>query len=218
MAAIVHRGSDIRFQAGKIFSYAEDMFAPERVPSVTDPAVTDQAVIDPAAADLRLSVMRLARRLRALRTPGDLTLSGISVLGRLERDGAATTSELAAAERITPQSMTRPVADLVERGLVERAPHPSDGRQTLLRITPEGSRIIARDRQRRDAWLTRAMGEHLTDVERDLLLLAARLLDRLAALPAESPVGAEALAQVEAPVEAPAGEGPARAAGAGVVP
>jgi DNA-binding MarR family transcriptional regulator len=152
------------------------MLASEQVP----PA------IDPAAADLRLAVMRLARRLRALRTPGDLTLSGLSALGRLERDGAATTSELAAAERITPQSMSRPVADLAERGLVERVPHPSDGRQTLLRITAEGSRVIARDRQRRDAWLTRAMNEHLTEVERDLLLLAARLLDRLAALPAEA--------------------------------
>jgi DNA-binding MarR family transcriptional regulator len=139
--------------------------------------------IDPAAVDLRLSVMRLARRLRAERLPGDLNLGSLSVLGQLERGGPATTSELAAAERITPQSMTRTVNQLVERGLVERSPDPMDGRQTLLRITPPGSELVARDRASRDAWLTRAMAEQLTDVERGLLLLAGRVLDRLAETP-----------------------------------
>jgi DNA-binding MarR family transcriptional regulator len=142
-------------------------------------------VIDRAAVDLRLSVMRLARRLRTQRLPGDLNLACLSALGHLEREGPATTTSLAAVDRITPQSMTRSVAELVDRGLVERSPDPEDRRQTLLHITESGRDFLERDRQRRDAWLTQALAEQLTDVERDLVLLAGRLLDRLAASPGE---------------------------------
>lgn len=168
--------------------------AGDRVPPLAAvvPGPAKPSAVDPDAVDLRLSVMRLARRLRAQRGPGDLALGCVTALGHLEREGAATTSELAAAERITPQSMARSVGELVGRGLVRRAPHPSDGRQTLLQITPQGKRFIARYRQRRDAWLTWAMGEQLTDVERDLLVLAARLLDRLAASPGSAPPAAGA--------------------------
>ncbi|MFJ3800047.1 MarR family winged helix-turn-helix transcriptional regulator [Streptomyces sp. NPDC090088] len=146
------------------------------------------AAIDRSAVDLRLSVMRLARRLRIQRVPGALNLACLSALGHLDREGPATTTALAAVDRITPQSMTRSVAELVERGLVERAPDPADRRQTLLKITLSGREFIERDRQLRDAWLTQAMGEQLTDVERDLLLLAGRLLDRLADSPIKEEV------------------------------
>jgi DNA-binding MarR family transcriptional regulator len=127
--------------------------------------------------------MRLARRLRGARARGDLTLGMLAVLGRLERDGSATTSELAGLERVTPQSMTRTVGRLADLGVVERSPDPADGRQTLLHITAHGRELIRQDRERRDAWLARAMAANLTDVERDLLLLAGRLLDRLAEAP-----------------------------------
>lgn len=156
-------------------------------PAAADRPAAGARAVDPAAIDLRLSVMRLARRLRAQRLPGDLPLGCLSALGRLERDGDATTSELATAERITPQSMARSVAELVRRGLVGRAADPADGRQTLLHITDAGREYVALDRRRRDAWLSRAMAEHLTDVERDLLLVAGRLLDRLAASPTSAP-------------------------------
>ncbi|MFI8998539.1 MarR family winged helix-turn-helix transcriptional regulator [Streptomyces sp. NPDC053542] len=139
--------------------------------------------LDHAAVELRNSLMRVARRLRAQRPPGELALGAMAVLGRLERDGPATASELAAAERVTPQSMARPVARLVELGLVERRPDPADGRQTLLHPTDEGRELIRADRARKDVWLARAMATHLNDVERDLLLLTTRLLDRLAAAP-----------------------------------
>ncbi|POX42288.1 MarR family transcriptional regulator [Streptomyces sp. Ru73] len=137
--------------------------------------------LDHAAVELRNSLMRITRRLRAQRPPGELNLGALAVLGRLDRDGPATASELAAAERVTPQSIARPVTRLVELGLVERRPDPADGRQTLLHPTEQGLAFLRADRERRDVWLARAMATHLSDVERDLLHLAARLLDRLAA-------------------------------------
>ncbi|WP_063759926.1 MarR family winged helix-turn-helix transcriptional regulator [Streptomyces sclerotialus] len=139
--------------------------------------------LDHAAVELRNSLMRIARRLRAQRPPGELTLGAMAVLGRLDRDGPATASELAAAERVTPQSMARPVARLVDLGLVERRPDPADGRQTLLHPTGRGVEFLRADRERRDVWLARAMATHLNDVERDLLRLTTRLLDRLATAP-----------------------------------
>ncbi|WP_063795938.1 MarR family winged helix-turn-helix transcriptional regulator [Streptacidiphilus griseoplanus] len=135
---------------------------------------------DRAAVDLRLSVMRLARRLRAEREPGGLTLGRLSVLGYLERDGPATASALANAERITPQSMARIVQHLIGDGLVERGQDPADRRASLLRITDAGRELVLQDRRKREAWLSEALATRLTDVERELLLLAARLLDRLA--------------------------------------
>ncbi|MFB9567149.1 MarR family winged helix-turn-helix transcriptional regulator [Saccharopolyspora hordei] len=144
-----------------------------------DPETETTTGVADAAADVRNGVMRLARRLRAERDPGELTLGRLAVLGRLERDGPATTSALAVAERVTPQSMARIVQHLISAGLAERAPDPDDRRAAIVRITDAGREQVQQDRQRREAWLARAMSE-LSDVERDLLVLAARLLDRLA--------------------------------------
>lgn len=126
-----------------------------------------------------MGVMRLARRLRAEREPGELTPSRFAVLGRLERDGPATASALASAERVAPQTMARIVQHLLDAGLAERAPDPADRRATLIRITEQGEQRVLADRSKHEAWLAQAMDE-LTEAERELLLLAARLHDRLA--------------------------------------
>jgi len=124
--------------------------------------------------------MRLHRRLRRERPDSGLSLTKLSVLGRLDRDGPATASELAEAERIQPQSMTRVVADLEQLGLIERAADPRDRRRSTLRISPAGAGLIAEDRRQRDEWLTQAMRRTLTPDERESLRTAAGLLDRLA--------------------------------------
>lgn len=124
--------------------------------------------------------MRLHRRLRRERPDSGLSLTKLSVLGRLDRDGPATAGELAEAERIQPQSITRVIADLEQLGLLEKAVDPRDRRRSTLRISPAGAGLIAEDRRQRDEWLTRAMQRTLSPAERDLLGQAATLLDRLA--------------------------------------
>lgn len=132
------------------------------------------------ASTLRLSVMRLARRLRAERADTSLSLSQLAALATLDRHGPLTPGELAAHERVQPPSMTRLVATLEAAGLARRDPHPTDGRQVLLRITPEGSGILLEDRRRRDAWLAQQLRE-LDPADLDVLTRAAAVLDRLAA-------------------------------------
>jgi DNA-binding MarR family transcriptional regulator len=132
------------------------------------------------ASRLRLSVMRLARRMRAERAETSLTLTQLAALATLERLGPTTPGELAAVERVQPPSMTRVVASLQDAGLVTRSPHPHDGRQVLLDAAPAGVRLLQEDRRRREAWLAQRLAE-LDDDERDVLRRAAEVLDRLAA-------------------------------------
>ena len=131
------------------------------------------------ASALRLSVMRLARRLRAERVDSSLTLSQLAALATLDRHGDLTPGELAAYERVQPPSMTRLVAPLVTAGLLSRAPHPTDGRQVLLRVSPTGRALLVEDRRRRDAWLA----QRLRDLPADdvaVLRRASGVLARLA--------------------------------------
>lgn len=130
---------------------------------------------------LRLSVMRLARRLRGQRADSTLTLTQIATLSTLERHGPLTPRELAAHEKVQPPSMTRILAALEERGLVVRTPHPTDGRQVLVALTKPAVAMLREDRRRRDAWLARKLGELSAD-ERETLRAAAPVLEKLAQL------------------------------------
>lgn len=133
------------------------------------------------SSTLRLSVMRLARRLRAEREDDSLTLNQLATLGTLNRHGPITLGELAAHERVQPPSMTRTVSALEERGLAVREPHAVDRRLVVVRITGEGAALIAADRRRRDAWMARRLRE-LTPAEHEALRRAAPVLEKLAEL------------------------------------
>jgi DNA-binding MarR family transcriptional regulator len=108
----------------------------------------------------------------------EVSVGGLTVLAILHREGDRTLSQLAAAERVQPPSMTRTVGCLEEDGMVERHPHPTDGRQTLIRLSTAGKAALLADRKRRDEWLTKRLRE-LTPDERALLRQAAPILDRL---------------------------------------
>jgi DNA-binding MarR family transcriptional regulator len=132
------------------------------------------------ASALRLSVMRLARRLRAERSDGNyLSATQLAAIATLDRHGPLTPGELAAHEKVQPPSMTKTIAALEDKGLVMRTPHPTDRRQVVVAISRGGTRLLAEDRRRRDAWLAQRLRE-LTPAELATLGAAAVLLDRLA--------------------------------------
>jgi DNA-binding MarR family transcriptional regulator len=135
------------------------------------------------ATTLRISVSRLARRLRVERTvPGQaepvLSDTQFAALATLEKHGAMSPGELAGHERVQPPSMTRVIAALEEWQLVTRAAHASDRRQVVLTVTPVGRDLVAKARRRRDAWLARRLNE-LTPQERATLRAAAPILEKL---------------------------------------
>jgi DNA-binding MarR family transcriptional regulator len=131
------------------------------------------------AASLRDVIARLNRRLRQTRPLGELTQTQLSALTSLDLAGALTPRELAEAERVQPPTMTRIVGKLTDLGLVERVPHPTDGRQVILSATRSGRAVLARNGRARDAWLGRQIATLDTD-ERETLWRAVRIVDRIA--------------------------------------
>jgi DNA-binding MarR family transcriptional regulator len=130
-----------------------------------------------AASELRIVLGQLVRRLRAEYT---FPIAQASVLGRLDREGALTTSALAAAERVRPQSMAQTLAELESDGLIARRPDPGDRRQVLIELSESGRERIAAERGKRDDWLAAAISSELSPEEQRTLLEAVPLLGRLA--------------------------------------
>src|SRR2546423_15262218 len=137
--------------------------------------VTRRVTAAQLAEQLRAAINRFGRRLRQTRPVGELTQNQISVLTSLELAGALTPRELADAERVQPPTMTKVLAKLEERGLVQRTPHPTDGRQVLLSATAAGREVIGEQRRVKDEWLTRKLAG-LTAEERETLHHAAEIL------------------------------------------
>ena len=135
------------------------------------------------ATAMRISISRLARRLRVERlglggTETVISDIQLAALAALERHDSMTPGELAEHEKVQPPSMTRVIAVLEERGLVRRAPHATDRRQVVLTVTLAGRDLVQRVRRRREAWLAQRLQE-LSPEERQVLRAAAPILEKI---------------------------------------
>ena len=128
------------------------------------------------ASELRLVLGQLVRRLR---TEYSFPVAQASVLSRLDREGPQTTSALAAAERVRPQSMAQTLAELETAGLIARRPDPGDRRRVQIELTDRGRERVREERGRRSGWLAAAIVEELDPEEQRTLLAAVPLLRRL---------------------------------------
>lgn len=104
------------------------------------------------AARLRLSTTRLSRRLRR-ETEFDLSPTASSAVAAINVHGPLTLGALAEHERVSPPTITKIVATLEQRGLVERIVDPTDRRVCRVECTSEGVALIERSRDRKNAWL-----------------------------------------------------------------
>jgi len=133
------------------------------------------------AAVLRPALMRLTRMIRIQRADTSITLTQLSAMAALEKNGPMSPGELAAYERVQPPSMTKVLAKLEEQGLVHRTVHPTDRRQAVIEISEAGLDLIDSERRSRDLWFT-AQLENLDADERALLRSIVGVLDKLAEL------------------------------------
>src|SRR6202051_4873217 len=143
--------------------------------TLQDPPV----LLETAATELSLAIGQLARRLRTEVNPGELSWSQNATLARLEKAGGMTTAPLARSELVKPQSMGTTLADLEQAGLVQRRPHPTDGRQVLFALTAEGTEARRQRSIAKREWLSAAMAK-LDPAEQQTLIAAAALIKRLA--------------------------------------
>ena len=131
------------------------------------------------AVELRMLASQLRRRLRQEASAADWTESQRAVLLRLERQEAATVTELALAEGVRSQSMGATVASLIEAGYVRGAPDPADGAARCCRSRPQARKVFRQVRAAREDWLQRTISARYSPAEQRQLAGAVRLLQRL---------------------------------------
>src|SRR6201992_3571885 len=124
--------------------------------------------------------MRLGRRMRLERPAHPVPGAELSVLGLLYRRGPMSAGDVAAAERVQPQSLTRTLAALRDKKLIRRQHDPCDRRRSLLSLPEAGANLLLADIAQRDRWLARAIAEQLSPAETQLLMMAGELMERLA--------------------------------------
>jgi DNA-binding MarR family transcriptional regulator len=135
--------------------------------------------LETAVTELLRSTGLLLRRLRAESNPSELTWSESVTLARLDEVGSMTTADLARAESVKPQSIGAALAVLEQEGLVQRRPHPTDGRQVLFALTDQGVATRRRNTILKRQWVSAAMAK-LDPEEQQTLISAAALFKRLA--------------------------------------
>jgi len=135
--------------------------------------------LETAVNEFTQTIALLVRRVRAAAASHELSLTESAVMARLAKDGPATTANLARAEGMKPQSMGATVAALEELGMVERRPHPTDGRQVNIELTAKGAEVRQRARDAKRTRLLQAVSR-LDAREQETLFAAARIMKRLA--------------------------------------
>lgn len=134
---------------------------------------------DTFAQELRVTIQRLARRIRANQANSDLSESQRSTLFTLYSEGPQSLGSLSELERVTPPSMNRTVGSLVDAGLVSRTPSSDDARKIVLTLSDAGLAFIEETRRRRDMWFNQQL-EALPPEEYRLLQQVAPVLARMA--------------------------------------
>ncbi len=133
---------------------------------------------DTAVTDFSHAVGQLVRRVRKAGASHGLSWTESSVMARLDRNGPATTADLARAEGMKPQSMGTTIAALEEMGMVERKPHPTDGRQVNIDLTAKGVAVRNTSKDAKRTWLAHAISQ-LDQDEQDTLFEAGEIIKRL---------------------------------------
>ncbi|MFI5085975.1 MAG: MarR family winged helix-turn-helix transcriptional regulator [Actinomycetales bacterium] len=141
------------------------------------------SVEDQTLADLVNEVFRLFRTLKSIsvhETPADEPgLAHIGILGLLARDGECRATDVAATIGIGPSALSRQLAELESKGLVERQPDPQDGRASLIQLSEAGAALLTTIMTRRAARMRELLEDWSEDDARDALSAVARLVTAL---------------------------------------
>ena len=105
----------------------------------------------------------------------DLKVVDFSVLSLVAHNPGVTSRQLCAALNVLPPNLVGLIAALERRGLIERRPHPSDGRAMGVHLTPEGV-ALTQQAEKTAAQLEQDATSRLTAAERKTLI---RLLQKI---------------------------------------
>lgn len=136
--------------------------------------------IDTLASSLRSTVSALRKRLRKQVYSADTySITEITTIGLLYREGPLLPSELAAMTKVRPQSMSQILNKIEKRGIIKKTPSETDGRKMYVSLTVAGKKIVEQTRYERDEWLANTIAATLTDEEKNILEEAISILNKL---------------------------------------
>ena len=118
------------------------------------------------------------------------TPAAASALATIVKDGPITLGDLAAAERVSPSTITKIVSKLERDGVIERVIEPSDRRVHRVQLSERGRRGIDKYRTKRNAWLADQL-DALDDEALGVVDDAVDVLEQLTASEGDDPVTAD---------------------------
>jgi DNA-binding MarR family transcriptional regulator len=124
-------------------------------------------------------VYQLARKLRPTLRHEGIGAATLSVIGQIHRAGRLTPSELADREGVKIQSLTRLLNELESLDWIQRERDPRDRRRSWLSLTRTGHRTLVMAATEHDPRLAELIAALLDGEERELLMRACVLLERL---------------------------------------
>ena len=141
--------------------------------------LSDRTALGVELADTVFGFRRVTRRVVRQSFPGDpLPPSEAELLAFIGHSKGTGVGEAAQALQLAPNTVSTLVGRLVEAGLLERRPDPTDGRAAQLLLTRTGAARVRRWRDHRAAVLARGL-DTLDDHERAALAAALAPLRRL---------------------------------------
>jgi len=135
---------------------------------------------DALAARVHSAALHLLRRLAQEDRALGISAPRLSALSVLVFGGPRTIGSLASVEGVTPPTMTRLVAGMVDDGLVERSPDETDRRVVRVAASESGRTLLLTGRDRRVATLATMIGPR-TPKERRRLAAAADVIEGMLA-------------------------------------
>jgi DNA-binding MarR family transcriptional regulator len=136
--------------------------------------------LEDAASALNSGAIHVLRSLRDVDRLAGLTPARLSALSVLVFGGPCSLGTLAGAEGVAGPTMTRIVDGLIDAGLAERQPHPTDGRAVLIAATPDGDALMRAAQRRRIEALAAALASLPVAAQRQITA-SIELLDQVAA-------------------------------------
>ncbi|QEM11300.1 MarR family winged helix-turn-helix transcriptional regulator [Mucilaginibacter rubeus] len=132
------------------------------------------------ASELRFIIGRLSKKIRKTSATAEkLSLTERSTLALIFQYEEILPNELAAMEKITTQSMSQILSNLLNLGLVKRRISELDKRKVIISLSEEGISLIHKSRSEKDEWLNRALEATCTAEEQEILKKALAPLAKL---------------------------------------
>lgn len=116
-----------------------------------------------------------------MKSDNSYSLSEHSTLSYLYPDQHLSATELAALVRVKTQSMCELLNKLKEQEIVDKTPHETDKRKSLISLTQKGRETLEQSRYEKDEWLTQAIDNTLSAREKEILHDAVAILHKIVA-------------------------------------